>query len=262
MLTNTYEQLRFSDDFMFCKVLQNNPDLCKELLELILGDTVGSLIAVNQQETIRITPNRKGVRFDVYAKDDNSVIYDVEMQNAGEKDLAKRVRYSQSLIDLEEMEQGARYENLNQSYIIYICNFNLFPEKGRHRYSFRNLCIEDREIELSDGTEKIFLCTKGTRSDITERMQDFLQYVSGEKANDDFTKRLEDAVEAAKRNASWRKEFMDLQDYMDIAEKRGIEKGRAEGIEEGRALERERSRLLEEENKQLRAKIAALEKNA
>ena len=33
----TYEELTFCDDFMFCKVLENGPDLCKALLEVILG---------------------------------------------------------------------------------------------------------------------------------------------------------------------------------------------------------------------------------
>ena len=32
-----YEELDFTDDFMFGKVLYHNPDLCRELLELILN---------------------------------------------------------------------------------------------------------------------------------------------------------------------------------------------------------------------------------
>ena len=28
------------DDFMFCKVMQNNPDLCKHLIELIIGKKI------------------------------------------------------------------------------------------------------------------------------------------------------------------------------------------------------------------------------
>lgn len=36
-----YEDLDFTDDFMFCKVLTSNPELCKELLELIIGRKVG-----------------------------------------------------------------------------------------------------------------------------------------------------------------------------------------------------------------------------
>lgn len=35
-----YEELTFTDDFMFCKVMQNNPDLCKHLIELIIGKKI------------------------------------------------------------------------------------------------------------------------------------------------------------------------------------------------------------------------------
>lgn len=31
-----YSELKFTNNFIFCKVLENNLDLCKELLELIL----------------------------------------------------------------------------------------------------------------------------------------------------------------------------------------------------------------------------------
>lgn len=39
-----YEQLTFTDDFMFCKVMTNHPELCKELLELILGIKIQELL--------------------------------------------------------------------------------------------------------------------------------------------------------------------------------------------------------------------------
>ena len=32
----SYEELEFTDDFLFCKIMENNVDLCKELTELIL----------------------------------------------------------------------------------------------------------------------------------------------------------------------------------------------------------------------------------
>ena len=32
-----FNELEFTDDFMFGKVLTTRPDLCKKLLELILG---------------------------------------------------------------------------------------------------------------------------------------------------------------------------------------------------------------------------------
>ena len=35
-----YEKLAFCDDFMFCKVLEDDPGLCKALLEVILGHEI------------------------------------------------------------------------------------------------------------------------------------------------------------------------------------------------------------------------------
>ena len=264
-----YEQLTFADDFMFCKVLQHHPELCKELLELILGHPLGSLIEIGQQETIRITEDRKGVRFDIYAKDDQSVVYDVEMQNAKKADLPRRARYAQSLMDLEQLERGANYKELKQSYVIYICNFKLFSEYDRSKYTFRTLCLEDTGIELGDGVERIFLCTEGSGEGISREMQQFLDYVAGNEAGNEFTCELENAVRTARRNARWRKEFMDLQDYIDDAREEGIRIGHEEGLAEGRAEEcanTQKERCLREaaeaEILKLKAQLAALQSSA
>lgn len=48
-----YEQLTFTDDFMFCKVLTTNPELCHELLELIIGRKVGQFTRLDKQQPIK-----------------------------------------------------------------------------------------------------------------------------------------------------------------------------------------------------------------
>ena len=42
-MEKNFDELTFSDDFMFCKVLSNNPDLCKEMVEMITGRKVSGL---------------------------------------------------------------------------------------------------------------------------------------------------------------------------------------------------------------------------
>ncbi|MBQ7933455.1 MAG: hypothetical protein IJ327_01525 [Lachnospiraceae bacterium] len=61
-----YDELLFTDDFLFCKVLENNEDLCKELLELILGKKIRRINYLAKQKVIDITSDGKGVRLDVY----------------------------------------------------------------------------------------------------------------------------------------------------------------------------------------------------
>ena len=226
--TKKYEDLRFSDDFLFCKVLEQNPDLCRELLELALGRRTGKIVRVSKQEPVEITANGRGVRFDVYAEDDESTVYDVEMQNAREGDLPKRIRYSQSAIDIRMLERGERFEMLRNSYVIFICNFNPHPEHGLHRYTFENRCLEVPELALEDGTRKVFLCAKGTADDVPAGLQNFLSYVAGNEAADGFTERIERAAEKVRTSRTWRSEYMTFQEMLDIVKEDGREEGRAE----------------------------------
>ena len=231
-----YEELTFSDDFMFCKILQNDPELCRELLELILGRKVTEVLHVEQQKPIEITADAKGVRFDVYLDDDRDNVYLIEMQTTRKKNLPKRIRYYQGMLDLNQIERGAEYEELKKSCIIFICLDNPFPKKGRHLYTFKNVCLEDPELLLPDETVKIILSAQGHMKDVSKEMEAFLQYLITHKAASDLTARIENAVETARQHKRWRGEYMTLYEkYREYLEE-GREEGREIGREEGRIL--------------------------
>ena len=159
-MKKNYEELDFTDDFMFCKVLTNNPELCHELLELVIGKKVGKFTRLDKQKPIEITADGKGIRFDVYSEDEQDIVYDCEMQTSGNDNLPKRTRYYQGMIDLNLIERGADYSELKKSYIIFICTFDVFGQ-GLHKYTFRNYCEEFPPLELDDESTKIFLCAGG-----------------------------------------------------------------------------------------------------
>ena len=227
-MAKKYEELKFNDDFLFCKILEQNPALCRELLELILDRKVGDLACINRQKPVEITANGKGVRFDVYAEGSDSIIYDIEMQNAVSDSIAKRSRYSQGMIDLNLIERGAHYSKLDRSYVIYICQFNLFDKIGRHKYRFLNLCCEDPQIELGDEAEKIFLCARGSVDDVSEKMKAFLGYIATGTPSDSFTNELENEVLRARDHIQWRTEYMTFLEQLERERKEGREEGRAE----------------------------------
>lgn len=91
-----FEDLDFTDDFMFCRVLEYHPEICRELAELITGRKVTKIVSVEKQKPIKPTSDGKGVRFDVYFSDEGSRVYDFEMQNQVKKNLPRRTRYYQS----------------------------------------------------------------------------------------------------------------------------------------------------------------------
>jgi len=235
-LNTIWESLGISNDFMFGKIMQD-AELCKELLQRILPDLeIDHIEYPEAQKSIRTDVDAKSVRLDVYVRDGKGTIYDIEMQVVDTKELPKRSRYYQSMIDLQLIDKGEYYKKLKPSYIIFICPFDLF-EKGRHIYTFENICKEDNSVFLKDGAVKIFLNADSDQDDVSKGLKAFLDYVAGKKTEDDFVQRLEEAVEQARKNREWRHEYMTLlmRDQENI--EKGIEKGMEKGKIEGRAEE-------------------------
>lgn len=231
-----WENLGISNDFLFGKVMQDAA-LCKELLQRIFPDLKIDRIEYPQvQKSIQPDISAKSVRLDVYVQDGKNTVYDIEMQVTNTKELPKRTRYYQSMIDLQMIDKGEHYKNLHPCYIIFISPFDLF-NKGRHIYTFSNLCREDMGISLEDGTTKIFLNADSEMNDVSEELNVFLNYVAGKKSDDSFIEKLELALNKAKKNRKWRHEYMTLlmrdQENQEIGEERGIIKGERQGILKG-----------------------------
>ena len=77
MKTKNWEELTFADNFMFCMILEHNPDICRKLLELLLHIKIEKLEVPEAERTLQQDYDSKSVRFDVYTKDENR-IFDLE----------------------------------------------------------------------------------------------------------------------------------------------------------------------------------------
>jgi predicted transposase/invertase (TIGR01784 family) len=210
----TLKELNLEDDFLFAKVMSDK-EVCKELLEEILEIEIEKIEMIEEQKTIDLLLESKGIRLDVYVKDENNTIYNVEMQRGNHRNLPKRLRYYQGSIDLDLISKGEDYRKLAKSYIIFICTFDLF-NKGRHKYTFQNVCLEDNSIALNDEAQKIVLNTKGIMRDLSEELLEFLAYI--EESTDDtvkhakgnLVKRIHKRVKEVKNDISVEVEFMTL----------------------------------------------------
>ncbi|AAS13206.1 hypothetical protein HMPREF9721_01338 [Treponema denticola ATCC 35404] len=128
-MVKRFEDLTLQDDFMFCKVMQN-PDLCKGLIEMILSATIGKIAYISVQHNINTYEQAKSVRFDVLVQTENGKFYDVEMQVSNEKNIPKRIRFYQAAIDISFLDKGNFYNNLNDSFIIFIRAEVLIPRRS------------------------------------------------------------------------------------------------------------------------------------
>ena len=181
-----FEELQIKDDFMF-SVIMRNPKFCKPFLERILGIRISHIEYPKSQETIDLSLDAKSVRLDIYVEDGKGTVYNVEMQTVENRNLPKRTRYYQGMIDLNILEKGDNYKDLKRSFIIFVCTFDLFGE-GRHIYTFENRCIQNTNLSLGDDTTKIILNTKGTMEDVTPEMIRLLNFIDGKEPEDDFTR--------------------------------------------------------------------------
>ena len=228
-MNKTLKELNLEDDFLFAKVMSDK-DICKALLEKILEIDIEKVEMVQEQKTIDLLLESKGIRLDVYVKDGNNTIYNVEMQRTKHKNLPKRLRYYQGTIDLDLISKGEDYRKLSKSYIIFICTFDLF-DKGRHKYTFQNLCLEDNNIVLKDEAQKIILNTKGIMNDLSEELLEFLEYVEAstydtvKHSKGKLVKNIHKRVQEVKNDVSVEVEFMTLLER----DREKIEEGREEG---------------------------------
>lgn len=241
MYYKKFEDLTFADHYIFEKVLHENHDICKELLERLLKIKIDHIEYPEIEKTISPYYETKGVRLDVYIKD-SSKIFDIELQNALNEDLPLRTRFYQSMIDTDNLLKGQHYSELPTSFIIFICKHNSLG-KNIPICTFENRCLENLEISLNDRSIKKIFNASAYKQEKDLAISAFLQYICNQKAVDDFTSKLTSIVERIKKQEVNRKEYnsMNLHDQDNF--RRGKKEGLIEGIHQ-KAIETAKNMLL------------------
>lgn len=83
--------------------------------------------------------------------------------------------------------------------------------------------LEKPELNLNDGTTKLFLSTKGETDDISLPLKNFLDYVDGHAPADELMTEIDSEVSTAKKREEWRREYMTLALEIEKAKKKAIE---------------------------------------
>ena len=234
MYIKSFDELTFQDNFIFQKVMLKK-HICKAVLERLLDISIKDIVYIHEEKNLDVRWDTKSVRLDVFVNDDKGTVFNIEMQTSKDmEELVKRTRFYQSILDMYHIQKGQKYTTLNESYIIFICTFPVFTGE-RHKYTFKNICIEDYDIALNDGATKLFLSTKGTQNDVSKPLQAFLDYIDGQEATDELLRDIDDAVHEVKHCEAWKEEYsmlsMDHYKYW----KEGMAEGIAEGLAQGKA---------------------------
>lgn len=239
-MLKAFEELTIRDSFMFDRVMEDR-NVCRRFLSVLQQCDVGELTLLDAEKEFRITASGKSVRLDIYAEEGTNRIYDAEMeqqnhQSIKTKQLPKRARFYQSVIDQRVITRGSGYAELKECVIIFICTFDPFGA-GKYKYTFLNRCEEDDTLYLQDGCIRIFFNTKSTDEDMPEEVKQLFEYINSGITSGEFTNIIAGMVRDIRNSERWRREYMhyfcEKQDIWDEAHEQGIEEGRAEGIKSG-----------------------------
>ena len=155
------EDMCLMDRFLFAEYAAKKENL-ELLLQIILGDDNLRLTdEVQAEREFRSMPDKKQIRMDVYARDEMGQAYDMEPQGHNSDNILKRSRYYQGMLDTNLLETSHDYKQLPNSFIIFICDFDLLGE-GLFIYTCGTACKENGQV-VDDGATRIFINTKGDR---------------------------------------------------------------------------------------------------
>ena len=224
------EELTFTDDFMFGRIMQN-PEICKGLLERLLEIKIEKVEYPTLQKSISPHYKSKGVRLDVYVQDSNRV-FDIEIQNFLDENLPKRTRYYQSMMDVDLLLKGKNYTQLKESFVIFVCKKDFFGE-NMPCYFFTNTCRDKPDLQLGDKSYKVIFNASAFKNEKNLEKKSILEYIIDKKSTSEFTTKLDTFVEQTKLNEIFKGDYMAWGLAEFDAEQRGYKEGISEGIAQG-----------------------------
>ena len=192
---------------------------------MLLNIQIESINLAQPEKTLDVDFFAKGIRLDVFVKDETDRSYDIEMQVIGKKHLPLRARYYQSVLDISSLHAGDDYESLAESYVIFLCLEDIF-HKGFPIYTFKSVCIEDSSLFLDDKTTEA-VCNALKYDKIPkEKFRTFFKFLVEKKPDEtDFSKTLSEKVTRAKIPEDTKRIFMTLQQEITLAAKEAFEEG-------------------------------------
>ena len=223
------KELPLSNDFMFSQVMRNE-DICILFLEALLQKDIKHIVFIDKQKDLSDSYTSHGIRLDVYINDENGTVYNIEMQNSSRRVLERRCRYYQSGMDRHLLEKNADYDELGETYIIFVCNFDYF-RRGLAVYERESKFKGCEDLIYDDGSHVLFLNSHYRKGNADHAILEFLDYVrtnNETESHSDLMEKVKTAVQSVRNDETKEESYMTWEMSMRDARKEAKEEGRAE----------------------------------
>ena len=161
------------DDFMRC-IFKDNIPLAELVLRILLREPTLTVEKVETQRDNKRLVGGRSVSFDVYVGDKQKRKENVEIQRSDKGAGKHRARYHSSVMDIENLDAGQDFDELPETYTIFITENDQFQDgKPYHRIERVDLDTEDHKL-WDDGEHILYVngAYQGD-SDIGRLMHDF-----------------------------------------------------------------------------------------
>lgn len=232
---NILEETIFNlSDFAFFLSVMRNKKAYQNTLSIILDEPDIQLKEVRVEHVILNKTGQRAIRLDAWAVSVDERQFNMEMENHSEKDsVPRRARFYQGLIDSPILKSGSKtkYKNLPATVIIFITQDDIF-QRDLAKYTFVEKCREIENLELEDGTTKIFL--NMTSKNGSKELISLLQYMKETRLDnpeilvrDKRIVELDEIVTEVKESEEWEGIKMNI---LDIGIQEGERRAKEEGI--------------------------------
>ena len=229
------KELNLLDKFLFDEAM-DDPENVKTMLDIILSQNTNLKHPPQTEKEQRTSIDNRQIRLDVYAIDEDDVIYEVEAQKENTHNLPKRSRLYQGIIDSKLLSPGVvDFNILNEVLIVLIMPFDLFGY-GLYRYTFQMKCEEVPGLKLDDGATRIFLNTRGKHPELVSpeliELLKYMEHSTDEVSEACESKRIQEMHRrVCQIRASEKTEVKYMQSWEEriMIKQEGIAEGRIEG---------------------------------
>lgn len=147
---------RLMDDDFMTVVFDRNKKAVERVLDVILQrDDLKVLQVVTQREYKNPVAGGRSVKLDVYAKDLDGKIYDIEVQRADEGADVHRARFHSSMLDIRMLKKKQKFKQIHDSYVIFITENDYFGE-NLPLYRIERV-VQELNTSFEDGSHIIYV---------------------------------------------------------------------------------------------------------
>ena len=115
-----FDRFTLMDDAYMAKFFEGQPRCAEAVLRPLLGIPDLEVVSLETHHDV-VSLQGRSASLDVFATDGRGAVYDIEIQRDLRDAMPRRARFYASLIDSNALGKGTGFDELPESYVVFIC---------------------------------------------------------------------------------------------------------------------------------------------